>query len=68
MARTRFLELPEELFIAIENASLAQGKTPIEWLINNLPLSSRSEESLQELSESDKKESEAQSELWLTHL
>lgn len=68
MARGKFLELPEELYNAIERAALAQGKTTAEWLDNNLSLSIKSDDIRDHQSDLNEVESEAQRELWLTQL
>lgn len=67
MARTRSLELPEELCDAIESAASTQGKTVAEWLTNNLPFSTQSEAQGQ-LSEKSKEANEDAREIWLMQL
>jgi hypothetical protein len=68
MAQTRFLELPEELFRALESAASSHGKTVLQWLADNLSTAPQPEETQQRVSENVKEESVAQRELWLMQL
>jgi hypothetical protein len=68
MARTKFLELPEELSRAIESAASAQGQTVAQWLAGKLPLASQTEEAQEPITDDDKEEAVARRDLWLMQL
>jgi hypothetical protein len=68
MARTRFLELPEDVARAVESAASAQGKTVEEWLTGVLPLDAPAEDARGLTSEQESEDLVAQRDLWLMQL
>ena len=71
MARTRFLELPEELYGAVERAAAERGLTMSEWLAGRLDLTDTPGPVAEGKSEDGAEESAeraAQRELWLMQL